>query len=259
MYDKNSEEAKAGRRGEAVARAWFIANGWGVLHCADFGAVGATMFEGSTGKIISLDLLLARGGISRWVDVKWKNGAVKYQIGNVRRHGIDRQHWDHYLVVESMTGISGALAIVQLRELRGKGPIAPRLLFASLATLKGHLADGLNHFGPPNEAFRKGSVNWDVSNFDDLGPIDVGSDTLPATRLALHPWEGVDRHGLPPVVPDKHKQAVLSEERQRRGTDLFEHYCRCGKFGSFGYGVNLRAGVTGEWFCAEHRPMESNT
>ncbi len=30
--------------------------------------------------------------------------------------------------------------------------------------------------------------------------------------------------------------------------------CRCGCFAAFGYGVRLRAGRLGRWFCGEHRP-----
>jgi hypothetical protein len=39
----------------------------------------------------------------------------------------------------------------------------------------------------------------------------------------------------------------------------FEHYCHCGKWGSFGYGVKLRAGIEGRWFCREHRPTRTIT
>src|SRR5262249_44632854 len=35
----------------------------------------------------------------------------------------------------------------------------------------------------------------------------------------------------------------------------FLHFCiECGAFGAFGYGVSLRAGRLGRWYCAEHRP-----
>jgi hypothetical protein len=34
----------------------------------------------------------------------------------------------------------------------------------------------------------------------------------------------------------------------------FEHYCHCGRWGAFGYGVSLRNDRPGEWFCADHRP-----
>ena len=33
------------------------------------------------------------------------------------------------------------------------------------------------------------------------------------------------------------------------------HFCyRCGRFAAFGYGVRLRAGQLGRWYCGEHRP-----
>ncbi len=36
---------------------------------------------------------------------------------------------------------------------------------------------------------------------------------------------------------------------------LLLHFCaECGAWGAFGYGVNLRAGKPGRWYCAKHRP-----
>jgi hypothetical protein len=36
---------------------------------------------------------------------------------------------------------------------------------------------------------------------------------------------------------------------------LFLHFCaQCGAWGAFGYGVNLRAGRLGTWYCLTHRP-----
>jgi hypothetical protein len=35
---------------------------------------------------------------------------------------------------------------------------------------------------------------------------------------------------------------------------LLHFCCRCGRFGAFGYGVHLRAGRLGTWYCGEHRP-----
>ena len=37
----------------------------------------------------------------------------------------------------------------------------------------------------------------------------------------------------------------------------FLHYCWCGKWGLYGYGVNLRKDQPGEWFCEEHRDKRS--
>jgi hypothetical protein len=33
----------------------------------------------------------------------------------------------------------------------------------------------------------------------------------------------------------------------------FVHYCHCGCWGAFGYGVDLRNGKEGIWYCAKHR------
>jgi hypothetical protein len=36
---------------------------------------------------------------------------------------------------------------------------------------------------------------------------------------------------------------------------VFLHFCcRCGRFAAFGYGVHLRAGRLGRWYCGQHRP-----
>jgi hypothetical protein len=38
---------------------------------------------------------------------------------------------------------------------------------------------------------------------------------------------------------------------------LFSHFCtECGAWGAFGYGVNLRAGRMGRWYCAAHKPPQ---
>ena len=38
--------------------------------------------------------------------------------------------------------------------------------------------------------------------------------------------------------------------------DMLLHFCSvCGAWGSYGFGVNLRAGRMGRWFCAVHRPQ----
>ncbi len=34
----------------------------------------------------------------------------------------------------------------------------------------------------------------------------------------------------------------------------FVHYCQCGAWGVYGYGVDLLAGRLGRWYCRAHRP-----
>lgn len=36
----------------------------------------------------------------------------------------------------------------------------------------------------------------------------------------------------------------------------FIHYCDCGKWAAYGYGVSVRFGKLGSWYCREHRPAE---
>ena len=38
---------------------------------------------------------------------------------------------------------------------------------------------------------------------------------------------------------------------------VFTHFCvECGRHAPFGYGVSLRAGQLGRWYCREHRPQQ---
>jgi hypothetical protein len=76
--------------------------------------------------------------------------------------------------------------------------------------------------------------------------------------------------GFPPsevlaMLADSALEAELglsTPSTSRRGhvaelpSGLFSHFCaECGAWGAFGYGVNLRAGRLGRWYCATHRPQ----
>lgn len=52
------------------------------------------------------------------------------------------------------------------------------------------------------------------------------------------------------------EQPCAARRGRTQGLDgAFLHFCvECGAFGAFGYGVSLRAGRLGRWYCAEHRP-----
>lgn len=65
----------------------------------------------------------------------------------------------------------------------------------------------------------------------------------------------------PPVLPIAHGEPGLEKPcaaRRGRVQELegaFFHFCRrCGRFAAFGYGVRLRTGQLGRWYCGEHRP-----
>lgn len=42
-------------------------------------------------------------------------------------------------------------------------------------------------------------------------------------------------------------------DKEREPVKPFEHYCPCGAWGSFGFGVNVREGKEGVWRCFEHK------
>jgi hypothetical protein len=55
--------------------------------------------------------------------------------------------------------------------------------------------------------------------------------------------------------PGLEQQWAARRGRIQELEGAFLHFCvECGAFGAFGYGVSLRAGRLGRWYCAEHRP-----
>jgi hypothetical protein len=66
------------------------------------------------------------------------------------------------------------------------------------------------------------------------------------------------------LVPIADEEPGLDEPCAARRSRLQEldngallHFCcQCGRFGAFGYGVCLRVGQLGRWYCGEHRPRD---
>lgn len=79
--------------------------------------------------------------------------------------------------------------------------------------------------------------------------------------LALLHREAAATPGFERLVPHDASEPGLEQPcaaRRGRVQELegaFLHFCcRCGRFAAFGYGVRLRAGQLGRWYCGEHRP-----
>jgi hypothetical protein len=69
-----------------------------------------------------------------------------------------------------------------------------------------------------------------------------------ATRDFAH----LVRHA--PGEPSIEQPCAARRGRVHELNGAFLHFCcRCGRFGAFGYGVRLRAGQLGRWYCGEHR------
>jgi hypothetical protein len=68
-------------------------------------------------------------------------------------------------------------------------------------------------------------------------------------------------HSEAAIAPAEHGSDFETLCNARRGQvderpdGLFLHFCEeCGAWGAFGYGVNLRTGKLGRWYCTAHRP-----
>jgi hypothetical protein len=73
--------------------------------------------------------------------------------------------------------------------------------------------------------------------------------------------EGPSSFRFEPAIPAAAGEAGLEQpcvNRRGRVQELdraFLHFCvECGAYGAFGYGVNLRGGHLGRWYCGKHRP-----
>jgi hypothetical protein len=67
------------------------------------------------------------------------------------------------------------------------------------------------------------------------------------SEAAIAPVE----HGCGFETPCDARRGQVDE----RPDGLFLHFCEeCGAWGAFGYGVSLRTGKLGRWYCATHRP-----
>ncbi len=61
----------------------------------------------------------------------------------------------------------------------------------------------------------------------------------------------------PPVEgePLYEKPCIARRGKVEERDGVLLHFCtECGAWGAFGYGVGLRAGRAGRWYCATHRP-----
>jgi hypothetical protein len=56
--------------------------------------------------------------------------------------------------------------------------------------------------------------------------------------------------------PGDQEPCAARRGRVQEKNGVFLHFCvECGRSGPFGYGVRLRAGQLGRWYCREHRPQ----
>jgi hypothetical protein len=76
-----------------------------------------------------------------------------------------------------------------------------------------------------------------------------------AELLSPVPWF---KRVIPPTEGEPGLEMPCASRRGRvqrlEGTVVLHFCCECGRWGAYGYDVNLRVGRLGRWYCAAHRP-----
>jgi len=85
------------------------------------------------------------------------------------------------------------------------------------------------------------------------GPSN-SADSVQTALIAPTRW--FERIALPvDGEPSFDRPCDARRGRMDEHDGLFLHFCaECGAWGAYGYGVTLRAGRLGRWYCAAHRP-----
>ena len=169
---------------------------------------GPPAFVGADGRgqVITPDLVAARAGRTRWVEVKFKTAAVPYgKTPGTWRTGVDERNWRQYLEVQRITGAPGWLAIVQLRP-AGKLAAEPELQLATL--------DHLARRATPHIGAGDRKVWWDIDDFERFPIVIDGAGALELPpRLVERPWERPARDGtVPRCPPPGQRQLSLFDE-----------------------------------------------
>jgi hypothetical protein len=83
-----------------------------------------------------------------------------------------------------------------------------------------------------------------------LAYTDTGFELTPLQQFErVVPWS--DRE------PSLELPCIARRGRVQELAGAILHFCvECGAYGAFGYGVRLRGGRPGRWYCAEHRPRQ---
>lgn len=96
------------RKTEKLIAAWFMSRGWFILPVYDYSeqdkkAPKLTAFD-VVNSLVTPDLLIARDGDLKWVEIKRKTEAVFYRKAKQWRTGIAKRLWRDYQDVEKLSG-----------------------------------------------------------------------------------------------------------------------------------------------------------
>jgi hypothetical protein len=107
---------------------------------------------------------------------------------------------------------------------------------------------------PPPLSFPARAI-WDDFKGEDAARSRNGHDMPLAGTAIIAPGKWVERIALPASSEPGFSEPWPPRRGriESQGNTLL-HFCSvCGAWGSYGFGVNLRGGKMGRWFCAAHR------
>lgn len=164
---RNTEEFRRGQRGEIVVATALKRAGYRIVMAADYSGPNgnhAPRLEGIEGFAAILADLDVIGRGRRWVEVKTKDGPVKWGGWHgAEIHGYDLPHRDHYLQLQAETAT--AVWIFVYEEQSGEILSCP---------LDRTLLPGNWNIGAPSHKFPRGSFNWRRSIMNTFAVVRRG-------------------------------------------------------------------------------------
>jgi hypothetical protein len=110
---RSTPEWAKGQRGETLIRSLLIREGYYVIPSTMYSGDGAPAMHGNDGRVILPDFDVAKSGVRRWAEVKFKRDATFFKARRVWEHGISRRLFTEYLRVVRETGTPGWLFIYE--------------------------------------------------------------------------------------------------------------------------------------------------
>lgn len=110
-----------GKDAEELVATWLMIRGFLILPVYDYSGIQdnkAPKFQAIQTKLslVTPDLLCAKDGALKWVEVKWKTSTTLYRKKREVRTGLPRKHWEHYKKVQAVSGVPVWLLFVQEAE-----------------------------------------------------------------------------------------------------------------------------------------------
>jgi hypothetical protein len=185
-------------------------------------ATSIKMPEGNVREILSTELEPTMGDVRPDVLITTPQGPVAIEMAV--------NHWTGEAKIARLANMNLPAVEIDISIYRGVLMTAEELTEVILSTAaRRWLRVRKEREKPPSPRKPK---NWIPHYRDESGaPVD---------------WAVIDAQVLKP------EPAAASVEVPAPPT-AFMHYCHCGRWGAFGYGVDLLNGKLGRWYCAEHR------